>query len=223
MSNWFSDHPATSIIGHTVVVAAGVGAFCIFVFNDNRINLYKAQVETSKAQAETSKAQVDNSKTIAEQYIQKVNGLEAEIVTLKAENERYLSWLASDQKSFPALSLKISKLEKELEAAKLINQRSGGVEELPVVSSYEFSKGFSKGESFKDPKTKAVLGVSDISSNYTAYGVVTLPDGRELSLSGAKPGTGWNFKSAGKDYRLTLDSVNWINNSLKASVSEVVK
>lgn len=77
MSNWFSDNPVTSIIGHTVIVAAGVGALCIFVLNDNRINLYKAQVETSKAQAETSKAQVDNSKTIAEQYIQKVAGLEA--------------------------------------------------------------------------------------------------------------------------------------------------
>jgi hypothetical protein len=216
MSNWFSNHPATSIIGHTVIIAAGVGAFCIFVLNDNRINLYKAQVETSKAQ-------VDNSKTIAEQYIQKVSGLEAEIGTLKAENERYLAWLTLDQKSFPALSLKISNLERELEAARLTNKGADGGENLPAVNFYEFSKGFSKGESFKDPKTKAVLGVSDISANYTAYGAVTLPDGKVISLNGARPGEGWDFKSAGKDYRLTLDSVNWTNNSLKASVSEVVK
>lgn len=213
MSNWFSDHPITTIISHTLIVGAGVWAVSAFVLNDNKINLYKAQVETSKAQ-------VDNSKTIAEQYIQKVSGLESEVARLRAENERYLTWLASDPKSFPALSLKISNLERDLSAARMLSQGAGETQSQASDILYEFSKGFSKGESFKDPMTKAVIGVSDIASNFTARGVVTLPDGEKINISGAKPGDSWDFTKSGKNYRLTLDSVNWITNSLKASVSE---
>lgn len=216
MSNWFSNHPITSILGHTFIVAAGVWAFSVFVLNDNKINLYKAQVETSKVQ-------VENSKTIAEQYMQKVTGLESEIAKLKAENERYLTWLTSDPKSFPALALKISSLERDLTASKLSSQMQEPGEKVPNVSLYEFSKGFSKGESFKDPQTKAVIGVSDINSNFTAVGVVALPDGKKIEIKNAKPGDSWEFNKSGKEYRLTLDSVNWINNSLKASVSETSK
>ena len=213
MSNWFSDHPITTIISHTLIVGTGVWAVSAFVLNDNKINLYKAQVETSKAQ-------VDNSKTIAEQYMQKVSGLESEIARLRSENERYLTWLTSDPKSFPALSLKISDLERDLSAAKLLVP-SAGENQSPVGDIlYEFSKGFSKGESFKDPMTKAVIGVSDIAPNYTASGVVSLPNGEKINLTSAKPGDSWDFEKSGKNYRLTLDSVDWITNSLKASVSE---
>lgn len=206
MSNWFSNHPATSVIGHTLIVAAGVWAFSVFVLDDNKVNLYKAQV--------------DNSKTIAEQYMQKVSSLESEIVKLKAENERYLAWLTSEPKSFPALSLKITTLERDLDAAKLASQNREPHEIEPPVSLYEFSKDFSKGESFTDPKTKAVIGISYISPSYTAVGVVALPDGKKIEIENGKPGDSWDFKKSGKSYRLTLDSVNWINNTLKASVSE---
>ena len=216
MSNWFSDHPLTTIISHTLIVGAGVWAVSAFVLNDNRINLYKAQVETSKAQ-------VDNSKTIAEQYMQKVSGLESEIVKLKAENERYLTWLTSEPKSFPALSLRISNLERDLDAAKLTSHGQESHETVPNVTLYEFSKGFSKGESFKDPETKAVIGVSDITPNFTAVGVVSLPGGKKIEITKGKPGDSWDFSKSGKNYRLTLDSVNWINNSLKASVSETAE
>jgi len=213
MSNWFSDHPITTIISHTLIVGAGVWAVSAFVLNDNKINLYKAQVETSKAQ-------VDNSKTIAEQYMQKVAGLESEVARLRSENERYLTWLTSEPKSFPALSLKISNLERDLSAARMLGQGSGEIQSPTGDILYEFSKGFSKGESFKDPMTKAVIGVSDIASNFTASGVVSLPTGEKINITSAKPGDSWDFTKSGKNYRLTLDSVNWITNSLKASVSE---
>ena len=213
MSNWFSDHPITTIISHTLIVGAGVWAVSAFVLNDNKINLYKAQVETSKAQ-------VDNSRTIAEQYMQKVSGLESEIARLRSENERYLTWLTSDAKSFPALSLRISNLERDLSAAKLLGPSAGENQSSAGDILYEFSKGFSKGESFKDPMTKAVIGVSDIAPNYTASGVVSLPNGEKINLTSARPGDSWDFEKSGKSYRLTLDSVDWIKNSLKASVSE---
>lgn len=214
MSNWFESHPLTSIISHTIIVGAAVWAFSSFVLDDNKINLYKAQVETSKVQ-------VENSKTISEQYMAKVSALEAELAKSKAENEKYLSWLTSDPKTFPALALKISSLERDLDAAKSKGQSGEASEKLSDMMLYDFSKGFSKGESFVDPKTKAVIGVSDITPQYTAIGAVVLPDGKKIDLKDTKPGESWDFSKAGKNYRLTLDSVNWINNSLKASVSEV--
>lgn len=209
MANWFSNHPCTSIISHTLIVAAGVWAFSVFVLDDNKINLYKAQVE--------------NSKTISEQHMQKVSSLESEIAKLKSENERYLAWLSAEPASFPSLSLRISSLERDLAAAKLTSRSTDANEEAAREILYEYSKEFSKGESFKDPITRAVIGVSDISSDFTARGIVALPNGKKIEILKAKPGDSWDFSNSGKNYRLTLDAVNWNNNSIKASVSETPK
>lgn len=198
MSNWFEDNPLKSIISHTCLVGAAIWAVSYFILDENKVNVYKAA---------------------SEQYKAKVSVLENEVSSLKSENERYRSWLLQDPKSFPALESKIKSLEVALEEANKVTKAK--VEDKAEVLLYEFSKDFSKGESFTDPKTKAVIGVSGLTPEYTANGVVVLPGGDKIELSGAKPGTTWGFDKGGKKYNLTLDSVNWLNNSVKASVSEV--
>ncbi|MCK9801436.1 hypothetical protein M1B34_28150 [Pseudomonas sp. MAFF 302030] len=198
MSNWFEDNPIKSVISHTCLVGAAIWAVSYFILDENKVNVYKAA---------------------SEQYKAKVSVLESEVSSLKSENDRYRSWLLQDPKSFPALESKIKSLEVALEE----ENKTPKVKAEDNVDAllYELSKGFSKGESFTDPKTKAVIGVSTLTPDNTANGVVVLPGGDRIELAGAKPGTTWSFNKGGKKYNLTLDSVNWLNNSVKASVSEV--
>lgn len=199
MSNWFEDNPIKSVISHTCLVGATIWAVSYFILDENKVNVYKAA---------------------SEQYKAKVSVLENEISSLKAENERYRSWLLEDPKSFLALESKIKSLEVSLEEANKF-PKVKAEEKVPVALLYEFSKDFYKGESFTDPKTKVVIGVSGVTPEYTANGVVFLPGGEKVELTEAKPGTTWGFDKGGKKYNLTLDSVNWLNNSVKASVNEV--
>lgn len=218
MSNWFQENPAITIIGHTILIATTTWLVSSFVIDENKVNLYKAQ-------AENANAQIKNEKAIAEQYKAKVSVLESEVSNLRAINQRYLSWLSEEPKSFPALEKKVSGLESQLRAALIratdTTKSNTNSEPNPIYVPYEFKGSFKMGESFVDPKTSATLGVSKISSDYTATGVLYIPGKDTVELSNTKPGETWLFDQNDKTYKLTLESVNWLNNSLKASVVEV--
>jgi len=225
MSNWFQDNPVFTIIGHTALVATTTIVFTTFVLDENKINFYKAQ-------SESATAQINNEKAIAEQYKAKVSVLESDITALRSDNERYLKWLGQDSKSFPSLEQEITNLNAKLKdavlesTAKSSNNNKSNT--LPITSPseasplpYQFSSEFVRGSSFVDPKTRATIGVSDISSRYTATGIISIPGKDNLELSDVKPGSSWSFSENGTHYKLTLEGVNWINNTLKASVVEV--
>lgn len=210
MPNWFQEHPSYTIIGHTILVATTTWLVSSYAIDESKVNLYKAKAE--------------NADAISEQYKAKVSVLELELSRLKAENERYLSWLVQDPKSIPALENKIKALENDLTAAKAINESkpiSETSREKPKPLPYVFSGSFLKGGSFVDPKTKATLGISDISPDYTATGVLYLPGDKFIDLKYVKPGATWRFQQGNIWYQITLNEINWINNSLKASVIEV--
>lgn len=206
MSNWLQEHPAYTIIGHTIVVATATWLVSSFVIDENKVNLYRAQTE--------------NANAISEQYKAKASVLELELSRLRVENERYLSWLTQEPKTIPALENKIKALEAKLASSKPIVD-SGSPLPKPTKLPYEFTSPFSKGETFVDPKTKASIGISNIGANYTATGVLYLPGEKNIELKEVKPGSTWTFEQNGVSYKMTLEGVNWINNSLKASVTEL--
>lgn len=218
MSNWFQEHPVTTIVGHTILVATTTWLVSSFVIDENKVNLYKAQ-------AENANAQIKNEQAIAEQYKAKVSVLESEIVSLRTLNLRYLSWLSEEPKSFPALEKKVASLESQLSAALVRASEVSKINSLPkadpIYVPYEFKSSFEKGGSFVDPRTSATLGVSNISPNYTATGVLYIPGKDTVELSNVNPGATWLFEQNDKTYKLTLESVNWINNSLNASIVEI--
>ncbi|HHQ4530662.1 TPA: hypothetical protein ACSP1Y_004493, partial [Aeromonas hydrophila] len=90
-----------------------------------------------------------------------------------------------------------------------------------IYTPYKFKSSFEKGDSFVDPKTSVTLGIANISSDNSATGVLYIPGKETIELSRVKPGETWIFYQNKKTYKLTLESVNWINNSLKASVVEI--
>ncbi|MDH1101128.1 hypothetical protein N5C37_08395 [Pseudomonas mosselii] len=207
--NWFENNQTKSVLVYTLLVAATAWGVSRFVLDEKRISLCEAETKSAVTIAETHKA--------------KVSALESDVANLKVQNERYLSWLTTSPKAFPALESRIQQLEKERDEA-LLRAREAGAQEKPRDEiTYSFSKGFSKGESFEDPKTGAVIGISNVESNYKANGVVNLPGRQQIKVDGVGAGESWEFDADGKRYRLKLDSVNWINNSIKASVKEIPK
>lgn len=218
MSNWFQEHPVTTIVTHTILVATTTWLVSSFVIDENKVNLYKAQ-------AENANAQIKNEQSITEQYKAKVSVLESEIVNLRTINQRYLSWLSEDKQSFPSLENKVSKLEEQLSAALIRASEIPKGEYSPKIESiyipYEFKSSFEKGGSFVDPKTSVTLGVANIYPDYTATGALYIPGKETIELSRVKPGETWIFYQNEKTYKLTLESINWIDNSLKASVVEI--
>lgn len=77
------------------------------------------------------------------------------------------------------------------------------------------------GQSFTDPLTNATIGVSQIASDYTADIYLFLPGKESLEKKGVKPGSSWVYGFEKKQYKLTLNKIEWIGSSLKATVVEM--
>ena len=212
MGNWFENNPAKSVVIHTFVVIGATWAFFTFVYDENRLNL--------------SRAQVEESKSVAEQYKAKADVLQTENLRLAAQNDTYVRWLQGQNGSFPNLEAQIKRLESEkTKLTEALTKAEGG--QTPSTSSptptgpyaYE-SRELKQGQAFVDPLTGASIGVSDINADYQARASVTLP-GRDTQIVSASPGQTWKFDYHDKKFILTLTKVIWLTNSFQVSVREM--
>src|SRR5207237_10846135 len=96
MGNWFESSPARSVIIHTLVVAGAVWAAFAFVFDENKVNAFKAQVESEKA--------------TSNQYKAKTEVLEVEIARLRDENKKYQEWLTATPATIPFFESRLKAL-----------------------------------------------------------------------------------------------------------------
>lgn len=58
-SNWFQDHPARSIIGHTILVATVTWAIFAYLLEDRELRHAKAEINANKAILAQSQAQIE--------------------------------------------------------------------------------------------------------------------------------------------------------------------
>jgi hypothetical protein len=86
---------------------------------------------------------------------------------------------------------------------------------------YHYKKIHELGDSFVDSLTGATLGVSKISSDYTAFTTITLPGQNTKTLKNTSPGKVWNFKYSGNTYNLIMVKIDWVTSTFTAEVREV--
>ncbi|MBF4344501.1 hypothetical protein EAY39_27880, partial [Vibrio anguillarum] len=187
-------------------------AVSTFILAENKIDFYRAQVETAKAQ-------VDNEKTQTELYKAKVSILESKLAGLESKNQQYLGWLNSTPKTVPAMELKIKQLENELTRSQVPvdcpkeNSDSGNnsaSETTTEVVKYVYSQSFKEGGSFTDPRTKVSLGVTDINGDNYFDGVLSIPGKSPIALNKKSAGYSYEFTVGSSSYRLLVTSAFWV-------------
>jgi len=190
------------------MVIAATWAASHFVLDENKVNLYKAQVS--------------NEQAVNRQLEAKISVLESRIVELSNNNKQLLSWVSETPSSFPALKNKITKLEARLASVPNV-QKIAEINKTEADKKYRYSEEFVKGQSFTDPLTNATIGVSDVSIDRTAKIYLYIPGLEGDEINDVKPGTSWAYRFKGKEYHLTLNTIEWIGSYLKATVTEIDK
>jgi len=210
LSNWFENHPAKSVIGHSVIVAAATWAAFYFIFDENKIKLIEAKSEKIAAE------------------VKEVNARNTVLVTrldyLIKDNDKYLRWLEQTPKTLPFYEHEVLKLEKEIESLKTqLSKRPNSTNffKPKEQDSYEFELTKSAGSTFLDPETKASLGIQEINIRKYASVSISLPNGVKHSDENAKPGDTWQFELNGKNYSLLLESLDWAAQRFTAKVYEI--
>ena len=182
----------------TVSVAVATWAVFNFVFDVNRIASFQAK---------------------AEAYAAKADVLEGENLNLRAENQQLKSWLEGEPKSYPMLSKKITDLQKEINDLKdhcpgTGNTPASSINQDDLKSIYSNVVNFKKGEAVVDPKTKVVVGISDINSRGLAAGTITLPNGKTQRFDNVRPGQVWEYSKGNEKFQTILRQADWINNGV---------
>lgn len=211
-SNWFEESPARSVVIHTLVVGGAVWAAFAFVFDENKVNAVRAQVE--------------NEKAIASQYKAKTEVLEVEVARLRDENKKYETWLTTTPTSIPFLEAKIKTLTDENNRLQQEHSEPRPTDSAPLSSEqpgapYAASKTLSLGEAYVDQKTGATIGIGKISDNFTATGNITLPGQKPQIIEKIIAGNNWFFTHSGQKYQLIVLKVDWFSNKAEVSVREV--
>lgn len=214
MSNWIEESSARSFIVYTTtVVVLSWGAFT-YLFDENKISVYRAQAE--------------NEKATAGQYKAKTEVLEVEISRLRDENKKYLEWLFATPHSIPYFENKLkalveenSNLKLELTSVELLIPNNPFSNPELKNSSYVATKTLSLGEAYVDPKTNATIGIGRITPSFTANGSVTLPGQDQKNLDSIKAGDNWLFSFENKEFQLSVLKVDWFSNKSEVMIKEV--
>jgi cell division protein FtsB len=210
MNNWFENNPTKSVIVHTILVAATVWAFFIFVFDENKVNFYEAKV--SKIEAASKEVYARNE----------VLTTRLEFIT--EENKKLRSWLEDTPSTVPHYEKEIEKLKSQLVSLKGVASVNTSIKSADLSKIlYENSIHQEAATSFIDKKTNVVLGVEKINYGNSANINLTLPDGEKIKAKNVKAGETWNFKKNGTEYMLILNSIDWASGKYKSSVIELPK
>ncbi|MGL4992629.1 MAG: hypothetical protein ACRC6R_00620 [Bacteroidales bacterium] len=92
MANCLERHPAYSLLTITFLIMCATSGFFKFIYEDSKIDYYKAQIETIKSELE-------NNKAIANVHKAKVEYLESELQKMGVLNKKYFEWLSESKMS----------------------------------------------------------------------------------------------------------------------------
>src|SRR3954466_8846174 len=100
MGHWFARNATASVVSHTLLVAGATWAISTFILKDNRLSLAQTVLESQKASTE--------------QYKTKVELLQRDLESLRAENAEYRNWLGQTKDAIPVIVPQISGLKEQV-------------------------------------------------------------------------------------------------------------
>ena len=208
VGHWLSDHPAISIITYSLSIVGAAWVAFFFIYDENRVSVVRAQVESEKA--------------TANQYQAKTALLESQLAVLREDNKKYLEWLTGTPKTIPYVEERIRVLSEEnAELKTLLASGFKRPQHIPPATNAPYIVKESKktGEAFVDPKTNATLGIGLLYADFTASAVLTLP-GKEPQTLIVKSGDNWVFSVGTSQFRLTMLKVDWYTNTAEIMIKE---
>lgn len=220
MSNIFERNPTYTLLIVIVTVMTATWGVLTVILEDNKINFYKAQVESIKAECE-------NIKSTASQYQARIEHLEKENEKLNELNNNYLEWISQSGSPLPFFKKRVEELTSEkLLLMKVTNashevnfdsSRFAGQEAGP--NKYKVTKDIDRSSAFLDEKTGLIVGVTDINVDYEATLQVSFPD-NTVKNEKVKVGKVYNFNLDGHKYQLIVKKVEFIYGYVSIQIIE---
>lgn len=218
MSNIIEKHPGYTLLIVIVSVMTTTWAILTFVLEDNKINFYKAQVESVKAETE-------NIKSTNSQYQARIEYLEKENEKLTELNKSYLDWISKGPTPLPFFKKRIEDLTAE--NLRLIKQGKDTVSVLignnsnpnNTTSKYNITRDIKSGQAYFDDSTGVTVGVTEINVTYESTLQITFPD-KSTKNEKIAAGKVYYFQKANRSYQIILKRVEYIYGYVSIQIVE---
>lgn len=214
MSNIIERHPGYTLLVVSIGVMTITWAILTFVLEDNKVNFYKAQIESVKAETENIKS--ENST-----YKSKIEFLEKENAKLNSTNQVYFDYI----RKRPDAILFLQKKIEDLTAENLLLRNGSSLlldssATNPITkTAYNAKAEISRGEAYIDEVTGLVIGLNEINIDRQANVKITLPAKEEINQK-VEAGKIYEFKSKMKNYALVITQVDYYSNRLTIQIKE---
>ena len=200
MGNWFENNPMKSIIAYSITLAGAVFAITYFLLDTNKENLHRTNISN-----------LENQNKILNQTIELIR---FDNQSLKQDNERLKKWLEKT----PNTALNLDKKIKQLET--LLHKKAQTPVESLDKRYFNQSDVLDKEEAFFDKKVGVTFGITEITTNNTASGVISFPNKANKVFTDKPIGYKWLFKYEQTEYEIILSNLYYVNNKYRLLVRE---
>ncbi len=173
-----------------VSIIAATSAFWYFILYENIEIQYKTRIETLKV---------------------KNDALKDDRARLEGENEKLTLWLKETPNSIPYFEKHINKKDSIINyLSQIINNNHIDFSNLKNNDSkkYQFTKKLKEGETFIDPLTQSSLAIFEISIEFKASAIISLPNKSSKKTIIVEPGNSWVFNYKKDTYKLILQKID---------------
>ncbi|GEM_PF-6552569 len=207
MINTIEKHPGYTLLVVALSVMTATWALLTFVLEDNKINFYKAQVESINAENSSYKARID--------FLQKENDKIIET------NKIYFEQISKDPNSIVFLQKKLGDLTNENISLKNKNSTTSNTDKISSKQHDKFDENIDirRGEAYYSKETEAIIGLNDIDLDRNASINLKLPNQSEKTLK-VKAGKSFNYTFGQKNYKLIIKNLNFYTNTLTVLIKE---
>ena len=200
MSNWFENNPVKSIITYSITLGGTIFAVTYFLLDTNKNNLYNTNISN-----------LENQNKILNQTIE-LTRFENE--SLRQDNERLKKWLENTPNSALNLEKKIKHLESVLHRSSKIDVESMDKKYF-IQSDVLITE-----EAFFDKKIGLTIGVTEISLENTASGIISFPNKENKTFENKPIGYKWSFKNKDSNYEVILSNLYFIGKKYRILIRE---